>query len=184
MAFGRFISSVLNGVPQPEGQITAVDGPQGPAVPGVSPAETAAITDDERTARALDGLRGSVRAAGRELPTVLTSQLRQIDDLLREVVATIEAQDASTEQRVLLAAMIGDYIPTPLRAFLALPDADRADDSQATVVFSRQLRLLEETIRDLLNQVRIGAIAELSTHGRFLADKFTEPDAGLVLGGR
>jgi hypothetical protein len=85
---------------------------------------------------------------------------------------------------VLLEAMITDYISTPLRAFLALPASDRVDESRGTELFARQLELIEETIHDLLNQIRIGAIAELSTHGRFLADKFQTPDEGLVLGGR
>ncbi|MFB2556921.1 hypothetical protein [Herbiconiux liangxiaofengii] len=151
-----------------------------PAAPGAA----AVASEDEQVALALDGLRAAVRRAGRDLPGVLTSQLRQIDDLLRTIVATIDAQDASTEQRVLLAAIIGDYIPTPLRAYLALTEHDRVDDSRATLMFSRQLAVLEETMHDLLNQIRTGAIAELSTHGRFLADKFAGPDAGLVLGGR
>ncbi len=175
----------MKGAPQPDGHV-ASDEPAGGTAGAdtVDRAASVALSDDEQTARALDRLRDTVRRSGRALPGVLTSQLRQIDDLLRTVVATIEAQDASTEQRVLLAAMIGDYIPTPLRAYLALTDEDRTDDSRATLIFSRQLALLEETIHDLLNQIRIGAIAELSTHGRFLADKFSGPDAGLVLGGR
>lgn len=182
MAFGRFIDSIIRGAPQPAGQVAPgaqADGP--PAAPDANPAASAALSDGEHIARSLDQLRASVRRAGRELPGVLNSQLRGIDDLLRTVVDISAAQDASIEQRVLLAAMVGDYVPTPLRAYLALTDDDRTEGSRATLIFSRQLALLEETIRDLLNQIRIGAIAELSTHGRFLADKFSGPDAGLVL---
>ncbi|RFA23564.1 hypothetical protein [Subtercola boreus] len=170
MAFGRFVNSLFGGAPQP------------PAVIDTVP-EATVENEDVQTERALGALRSSTRLAGRELPTLLLSRLGQIDDLLREVVSTIAAQDASTEQRVLLAAMVNDYIPTPLRAYLALPEEDRADDAQATLLFANQLGLLEETVRDLLNQIRIGAIAELSTHGRFLADKFQAPDAALTLGG-
>jgi hypothetical protein len=175
VAFGRFVNSLFGAPPsqQPAAEAPVVDTPA-----------SAAQTDDEQTAAALDDLRDSVRRAGRDIPTLLSSRLGQIDDLLREVVATIEAQDASTEQRVLLGAMVRDYIPTPLRAFLALPEGDRGDNSRATVLFADQLALLEETVRDLLNQIRIGAIAELSTHGRFLADKFQTPDPSLTLGER
>lgn len=169
MAFGRLLNALRTGGAEPLGVVDAAPAPVGE-------------TEDEQTARHLDELRDSVRSVGRDLPTLLTSQLRQIDDQLRLVVATIADQGASTEQRVLLAAMVSDYIPSPLRSFLALPAADRTDDSRSTIVFARQLELIEETIRDLLNQIRIGAIAELSTHGRFLSDKFQEPDAGLVLG--
>jgi len=167
MTFGRFMDSLFKG-------------PAAPGVPAVAagPAEPVE-SEDAATARALAELRTVVRSSARELPTLLSSRLAQIDDLLRVVIETIAAQNASTEQRVLLDAMIRDYLPTPLRAYLALPERDRENDSPATLQFSGQLGLLEETIHDLLNQIRIGAIAELSTHGRFLADKFAAPSLTL-----
>jgi len=170
MTFGRFMDSLFKG-------------PAAPGVPAVAagPAEPVE-SEDAATARALDELRTVVRSSARELPTLLSSRLAQIDDLLRVVIETIAAQNASTEQRVLLDAMIRDYLPTPLRAYLALPERERTNDSAATVQFSTQLGILEETISDLLNQIRIGASAELSTHGRFLADKFAAPS--LTLDGR
>ncbi|MFB2579615.1 hypothetical protein ACEXQD_00055 [Herbiconiux sp. P15] len=182
MALGRLVNSILHGAPAPTGQVRQEGEPE--LTPADRPSRPPANeTDDERTARELDELRALERRSGRELPGIVSSRLRQIDDVLRVVVATIAAQDASTEQRVLLEAMITDYIATPLHAFLALPAPDRAEASRATELFARQLELIEETIHDLLNQIRIGAIAELSTHGRFLADKFQTPDEGLVLGG-
>lgn len=157
-----------------------------PAAAGVVPQsqQSEVEADDARTARSLDQLRTDIRRAGAVLPSLLSSQLRQIEDLLRVVTATIAAQNASTEQRVLLAAMISDYVPTPLRAYLAMTDAERAEDSRATGLFVEQLTTLEATVQDLLNQIRTGAIAELSTHGRFLADKFAAPDSQLRLDGR
>lgn len=148
---------------------------------GRGPADVAgpAESEDAAVARALDQLRATVRSGGSELPTLITSRLAHIDDLLRVVIETVSAQNASTEQRVLLEAMIRDYLPTPLRAFLALPESERENSSPATLQFSTQLGILEETINDLLNQIRIGAIAELSTHGRFLADKFAAPSLRL-----
>ena len=166
MAFGKFVDSLF------KGQAT-------PAVPSVVAEPRAAETEDQATARALALLRTAVQSAGSELPTLLSSRLAQIDDLLRDVIEMVAAQNASTEQRVLLDAMIRDYLPTPLRSYLALPDAERTNASSATLQFSAQLGILEETIKDLLNQIRIGAIAELSTHGRFLADKFAAPSLTL-----
>ena len=169
MAFGKFVDSLFKG-------------PSTPEVRSVAAEPAAAESEDEATLRALDLLRTAVRSAGGELPTLLTSRLAQIDDHLRAVIEMVAAQNASTEQRVLLDAMIRDYLPTPLRAYLALPEGERTNTSPATLQFSTQLGILEETIGDLLNQIRIGAIAELSTHGRFLADKFAAP--GLTLDGR
>jgi hypothetical protein len=138
-------------------------------------------SEDAATASSLDNLRQAIRRAGAELPPLVSSALRQIDDLLRTVIAAVAAQGASTEQRVLLNAMICDYIPSPLRSFLAIPPVDRAEGSRAAALLVDQLVTLEATIRDLLNQIRIGAIAELSTHGRFLADKFSAEDPALHL---
>lgn len=132
--------------------------------------------------KALDALRADVRRAGGQLPTLISSQLNQITDVLRLVITAVDEEDGSAEQQYLLNAVVTDYLPTPLAAFLALGEEDRTDGAEPTLQFASQLVLLEETIRDLLNQVRIGAVAELSTHGRFLADKFTGPE--LTLDGR
>jgi hypothetical protein len=165
MAFGKFMDSLFKG----PAEMNPV---------AVEP-RAAVETEDEATLGALNQLRAAVRSAGGELPTLLASRLAQIDDHLRAVIEMVAAQNASTEQRVLLDAMIRDYLPTPLRAYLALPERERTNDSAATVQFSTQLGILEETISDLFNQIRIGAIAELSTHGRFLADKFAAPSLTL-----
>jgi hypothetical protein len=172
MTFGKFMDNLFKGS----------QAPSSPAPVSADRPSEVAETEDEATARALVTLRTAMRSAGGELPTLLVSRLAQIDDLLRVVIETVSAQGASTEQHVLLDAMIRDYLPTPLRAYLALPERDREPASAATLQFSTQLGILEETIGDLLNQIRIGAIAELSTHGRFLADKFAAPT--LTLDGR
>lgn len=151
-----------------------------PAVPVDDSRPPEAVeTEAQRTTKAHVDFTALVRRSGRDLPTLVASQLGQIGDLLGVVIAAAASEDASTEQRYLLDAMIGDYLPTPVRTYLALPPEDRAPGSRATALLVDQLTLLEETIRDLLNQIRIGAIAELSTHGRFLAAKFDGPELSL-----
>ena len=116
------------------------------------------------------------------------------DTRLRAVLPTIHYLSTKGARTILLAHFDrpkGKRVPEmslkpiaePLSNLLEQP-VFFADDSRATGVLADQLALLEETVRDMLNQVRIGAIEELSTHGRFLADKFQTPDAGLTLGGR
>ncbi len=129
----------------------------------------------------VDSLRAAVRRSGSILPPLLMSQLRHLGDLMRDAVADIQIRGCSTEQRVLLNAMIASYVPTPLQAYLALPPAHHDEESPATFMFAEQLATLEQTLADLLNQIRIGAVEELSTHGRFLADKFSAQDAALQL---
>lgn len=129
----------------------------------------------------VDKLRASVRRSGSQLPPLLTSQLRQLGDLMRDAVSDISLRGCSTEQRVLLNAMICSYVPTPLQAYLGLPSSHHDEESSATFMLAEQLATLEQTLADLLNQIRIGAVEELSTHGRFLADKFSAQDAALQL---
>ena len=163
----------------PPGAAAAV-GPEAIATQGNgSSASDSSDSEISGIAVSLASLRAELRRAGGVLPTILTSRINQICDLLHTVLTTAEQQGASTEQRYLLNAMITDYLPSPMRSFLALPETDREDASRSTTVFSDQLGILEETIRDLLNQVRIGAIEELSTHGRFLAEKFAAPSLRL-----
>ena len=151
-----------------------------PGVPAVSPVDTVAA-EIAQMGSSVDKLRAAVRRSGSKLPPLPPSQLRQLGDLLREAVTDIGIRGCSTEQRVLLNAMICDYIPSPLQSYLSLPPAHHGDDTKSTFMFAEQLATLEETLADLLNQIRIGAVEELSTHGRFLADKFAGQDAALQL---
>lgn len=164
---GRFVGGRFGGSPAPQV-------PQAPAVDPVAE-EIAAM------GAAVDSLRAAVRRSGSALPPLLTSQLRQLGDLMRDAVLDISIRGCSTEQRVLLNAMICSYVPAPLQSYLALPPAHHDEESAATFLFAEQLATLELTLADLLNQIRIGAVEELSTHGRFLADKFSAQDAALQL---
>lgn len=155
---GKFIGSLFGGAPVPS---IAEQAP-----------ELTADAEMAQTAGSLDNLRSAIRRAGAELPTSVSSQLRQIDDVLRPLLSHIAEQGASMEQQVLLNSIVCSYIPDPLRTYLALPASARTEESGPTRLLAEQFATLEEIARDLANQVRIGAIAELSTHGRFLEDKF------------
>lgn len=120
----------------------------------------------------LDGLRRELRLNGAELPTVAYSQFRQIDDLIAALIGHLQKFGASTEQRVLLGAIVSDYLPTSLHTYLMLPRSSRREDSSESQVLLAQLATLYQTALDLDRQVRSGAATELAVHGRFLQDKF------------
>ncbi len=164
---GRFVGGRFGGSPTPPV-------PERPAVDPIA-------EEIAQMGAAVDSLRAAVRRSGSVLPPLLTSQLRQLGDLMRDAVMDISIRGCSTEQRVLLNAMICSYVPAPLQAYLSLPPAHHDEESSATFMFAEQLATLEQTLADLLNQIRIGAVEELSTHGRFLADKFSAQDAALQL---
>ena len=141
--------------------------------PGITEPELPAEEYERReTVASLDQLRADIRKAGVSLPPLVSSQVRQIEDVLRPLLGHIGEHGASTEQRVLLNAIITNYLPTPLSAYASVSARERTDNSEATVLLVEQLTTLEGIARDLENQIRTGAIAELSTHGRFLEDKF------------
>jgi hypothetical protein len=134
------------------------------------------------TSAALEELRGMALGKGAELPTVVLSQVLQLVDILRALIPYIGQSGASTEQRVLLNAVIMDYLPAPLRAYSMLTADSRTDGSADTAVLLEQLDTLYSTAQNLDNQVRTGAITELAVHGQFLRDKFDID--GLHLEGR
>ncbi|MDR7081815.1 hypothetical protein J2X01_001096 [Arthrobacter ginsengisoli] len=134
------------------------------------------------TGAALEELRRTVLGNGAELPTVVVSQVLQLADVLGALIRYIGRSGASTEQQVLLNAVITDYLPSPLRAYLKLAAASRTDDSADTAVLLEQFDTLYSTVGNLDNQVRTGAITELAVHGQFLRDKFDID--GLHLEGR
>ncbi|MET3809894.1 hypothetical protein [Arthrobacter sp. UYEF3] len=134
------------------------------------------------TGAALEELRQTALRLGSELPTVVVSQLLQLVDVLRALIGYIGRSGASTEQRVLLNAVITDYLPSPLRAYLNLAVASRQDESAQTRALLEQFETLYSTVQNLDNQVRTGAVTELAVHGQFLRDKFDID--GLHLEGR
>lgn len=121
---------------------------------------------------ALDALRIEIRRAGGELPTLIYSQFRQIDDVIAPLVAHMQQNGGSTEQVVLAGAIISDYLPTSLRTYLMLPKSSRLDGSRETTTLLAQLATLNSTVLNLNQQVRSGVATELAIHGRFLQDKF------------
>ncbi|QDY89078.1 hypothetical protein E7Y32_01710 [Arthrobacter sp. UKPF54-2] len=147
--------------------------PRSAAVAGAAPtADDSAGDELTITGAALEELRRTVLTNGAKLPPLVVSQVLQITDILRSLIGYIRQSGASTEQGVLLEAVVTDYLPSPLHAYLRLGSASRTDGSTDTTVLLEQLDVLHSTVRNLDNQVRTGAITELAVHGQFLRDKF------------
>ncbi|UTT70553.1 hypothetical protein NMQ03_05290 [Arthrobacter sp. DNA4] len=135
--------------------------------------------DELRAAgEALSSLAAQLRNSGADVPTVAYSQFAQITDLLRALVEHAGNIGSTIDQRVLLAAMSADYLPTSLRTYLALPAVNRASDSPETRLLLEQLAVLHSTASTLEGEIHNGSSTELAIHGRFLQDKF---DLGSLL---
>lgn len=121
----------------------------------------------------LDNLAVYMRSNGNIIPTSVYSQVRRIDDILRPLLAFITANGCSAEQEHLLNAMITDYIPTPLKTFISLPRADRADDGTPARLLREQFDTMLEKVYDLSELVRSGALNDLAIHAEFIDERFS-----------
>lgn len=121
----------------------------------------------------LDELAIYLRSHGNIIPTSVYSQVRRIDDILRPLLAFITANGCSPEQEHLLTSMITSYIPTPLKAFVSLPKADRADNGTPARLLTEQFDTMLEKVYDLAELVRTGALNELAIHADFIDDRFS-----------
>lgn len=168
---------------RPDGRVATPEEAAAAAAARIDVRGAGGAADDGAVAAGLDDLRAYVRAAGADLPTVIASRIRHVEDLLRDAAGTTATRGASTEQRYLFQAVVDDYLPTPVRTYRSLPASDRQEDSAATRTLAEQLGVVAETVEDMHEQIRSGAIAELSTHGRFLRDRLGDGDPGLRLRG-
>jgi hypothetical protein len=121
----------------------------------------------------LDELAVYMRSNGGTIPTAVYSQVRQIDDILRPLLAFITANGCSPEQEHLLTSMITNYIPTPLKTFVSLPKADRADNGNPARLLKEQFDTMLEKVADLAELVRTGALNELAIHADFIDNRFS-----------
>lgn len=128
---------------------------------------------EKKLTKDLDGLAVYMRANGNIIPTSVYSQVRRIDDVLRPLLVYITANGCSPEQEHLLTSMITDYIPTPLKTFISLPRADRADNGNPARLLKEQFDTMLEKVYDLSELVRRGALSELAMHADFIDDRFS-----------
>ena len=150
------------------------------------PPELPPEPDDDvpRRCRALGAdLAGIVAQADRDggrLPPGAVPRVRDIDDVLRPLLAYVAERGASDEEMRHLTAIIDDYLPTALGDFVALPAqyTERAGVTGTTPAqdLVRQLQLLDEGANELQDLVYTGDAAQLAVQARFLDAKFRRSD--------
>ena len=104
-------------------------------------------------------------------------------DVVREVIETSSEHELDISAVVSIRSMLDDYLPTTLRAYLAI------DPSQVNVVrpsgrtpaqsFIEQLDVLEASARDQLDAIRAHDDDALLSQGSFLRTKFAGSDLDL-----
>jgi len=157
-----------------------------PPAPGVPepPAAEPQPDDDPATLRLdLAAINRFVNQNSGRLPGESVVTARRITDLLREVVDTSEIRPLDIYAVISIKAIVGDYLPTTLRRFLAL------DESQLTVPrpsgrtpvesLAEQLEALLDAAASLLAAAQAQDADALLSQGSFLRTKFSGSDLDL-----
>jgi hypothetical protein len=133
-------------------------------------------------ARMFELVREINRNAGK-LPTEAVVVARRVLDAVREVIETSADRPLDVHAIVSVRGILGDYLPTTLRTYLALdPDVvDVARPSGRTPSESliEQLDTLWASATDLLDAIRAQDADAMLTQGSFLRTKFSGSDLDL-----
>jgi hypothetical protein len=158
--------------------------PPAAPVPEPSPAPPEADGDDPATLRAeLAQLNRFVNQNSGRLPGESVVTARRVTDVLREVLDTSEIRPLDIYALISVKGILQDYLPTTLRSFLALDEAQLRvpRPSGRTPVQSLQEQL--EALLDAATSVLVAAHAQdadaLLSQGSFLRTKFSGSDLDL-----
>jgi hypothetical protein len=134
-----------------------------------------------------ESLREVVRTANRNggrLPDGAVPAVREVEDVLRPLLAHVAKRGAEVEELHNLEAIVTEYLPGALEHYLDLP-ADYAETHRLPSGLTpaeelvNQLRLLVEGSKDLQRAVHDHDAQKLSVQGRFLDAKFRRSDLDL-----
>ena len=117
------------------------------------------------------------------LPNEAIVIARRVTDTLREVIDTAADRALDAHAVAQINGIVGDYLPTTLRTFLALDPAviDKSLPSGRTprAALAEQLDALLTAATDLLSATRDNDVNMLLSQGSFLRTKFTRSDLDL-----
>lgn len=155
------------------------------AEPAPRPSEPDPEAEDSPAAlrEALARLVGFVNRSAGRLPGESVVAARAVGDTLREVIDTSNDRDLDIYAVVSVKAILNDYLPTTLRAYLALdPDTTgvpRPSGRTPEQSLLEQLDSLRSAARDVLVATQKQDADALLTQGSFLRTKFSRSDLEL-----
>lgn len=108
---------------------------------------------------------------------------RRVLDVIREVIETSSERELDVRAVVSIRGMLEDYLPTTLRAYLAIDpdvvDVVRPSGRTPAQSFIEQLDVLWSSAMDLLDAARAHDADALLSQGSFLQTKFSGSDLDL-----
>jgi hypothetical protein len=124
-----------------------------------------------------------VNASAGRLPVEGVVVARRVLDAVREVIETSADRDLDIHAVVAIRGMLEDYLPTTLRAYLAIDasvvDQQRPSGRTPAQSFVEQLDVLWGSAMDLLEAARAHDADALLSQGSFLRTKFSGSDLDL-----
>ena len=124
-----------------------------------------------------------VNASAGKLPAEGVVLARRVLDTVREVIETSAERELDVHAVVSIRGMLDDYLPTTLRAYLAIDPAVvnevRPSGRTPAQSFIEQLDVLWSSAMDLLDAIRAQDADALLTQGSFLRTKFSGSDLDL-----
>jgi hypothetical protein len=120
--------------------------------------------------------------AGR-LPVEAVVIARQVTDTVREVIETADDRPLDVYAVVQINGIVGDYLPTTLRAYLNLDPGltEQPGPSGRTprAALREQVEALRTAAEELLRATQTHDVNALFSQGNFLRTKFTRSDLDL-----
>lgn len=150
---------------------------QTPNIPSVSAPTLTDVTKSgtdtgvfqKRVLKALDLVAISTRKSGRDIPTVVYSKIRSIDDVLRPLTDYIVLKGGcSPEQEHLFFGIVERHIPESLQTFMNVNPRDRIPGSEPEKMVVEQFDLMEQKSREFDHLVREGAMDALLAQTYFM----------------
>jgi hypothetical protein len=146
--------------------------------PGPDPEDT-----PEAMLKVLFERSGEINQSAGHLPVEAVVVARRVLDAVREVIDTNAERELDMRAIVSLRGILSDYLPTTVRAYLALDpasvDVPRASGRTPSQQVVEQLETLWESASDLLDAVRARDADALQSQGSFLSTKFSRSDLDL-----
>ncbi|MEZ0163960.1 hypothetical protein AB2L27_04170 [Kineococcus sp. LSe6-4] len=163
----------------------AFTGEEVPAAPAPAPVEPAAPADPVVALQ--DRLQEVVRTANRNggrLPDGAVPAVREVEDVLKPLLAHVAKRGADVEELHNLEAIVTEYLPGALGHYLDLPEeyalTNRGPGGTTPAEeLVTQLRLLVDGAKDLQRAVYDQDARKLAVQGRFLDAKFRRSDLDL-----
>jgi hypothetical protein len=150
--------------------------------PSGSLSNAAASLDVREIQGALDG---AVRMTSGRLPSGVQAQVAEIRREILELLPSTGAFPLGSEDLYVIQRTATDYLPTTLKAYLALPQGANTqvmqDGKTPLQMLGEQLQILDDRLDEIGAAVHQQDSAALVANGRFLEERFGRGPDGLAL---